>query len=125
MAYAGIQTLLLTYKMQKADKEFELGQVTNKYTRITRESKEVNNEIEAAKAALDTSDEDYVSQARAIDEQYSDALAEFANMEDELQQKQSNLNTEIKQLDGYIESWQGALSTNIQKTHSYGPSASG
>lgn len=125
MGYAGIQTMLLTYKMRKADKEFELAEISNNYTQAVAKSSAVNDELKQVKASLDSTDEDYGYQLEALDEHYGDELAEIAAWEDDLQQQQSNCQTEISQLDGYISSWEKALQTNIQKAHSYGPSASG
>ena len=125
MGYAGIQTMLLTYKMRKADKEFELTQITNEYIEKQSEYTAVNDELKQIKAGLDSTDPDYSYQVEALDAQYDSELAEIANWEDELQQKQSNCETEISMLNGYIDSWSKALQTNIQKAHSYGPAASG
>lgn len=125
MGYAGIQTMLLTYKMRKADKEFELAQISNNYTQAVSESNSLNDELKQMKTSLDSTDDDYGYQLEQLDEIYGDKLADVAAWEDELQQRQSNCETEISQLDGYINSWEKALQTNIQKAHSYGPSASG
>lgn len=125
MGYAGIQTMLLAYKMRKADKEFELTQITNQYIEKQSEYTAVNDELKQAKASLDSTDPDYSYQVEALDAQYDSELAEIASWEDELQQKQSNCETEISMLNGYIDSWSKALTTNIQKAHDYGPKASG
>ncbi len=125
MGYAGIQTMLLTYKMRKADKEFELTQITNEYIEKQSEYAAVNDRLTQIKAGLDTTDPDYSYQVEKLDEDYNNDLAEIASWEDDLQQKQSNCETEISMLNGYIESWSKALQTNIQKAHSYGPNASG
>ena len=47
-------------------------------------------------------------------------MAEIADWEDELEQQQSNCETEISLLNGYINSWQSALQQNISKDHTYG-----
>ena len=125
MAYAGIQTMLLSYKMQKADTEFHLASVTAKYTAKTRESDNLNEELQKAKNAVSYDDPNYAARLEYIDNQYSLKLADVADWEEKLQQEMNNDQVEIKQLDGYIESWTAALQTNVTKTHTYGPNASG
>ena len=49
MAYAGIQTMLLAYKMRKSDKEFELSQIANKLEVYTRNSTSINDLYAAKK----------------------------------------------------------------------------
>lgn len=120
MAYAGIQTMLLAYKMQKCDKEFELMQISNDLTRATKQMGEVSESFEEVKSGLDKDDPDYEAQIDALDDEYNNQLAEIAAWEDELQQKESNCNTQISLLSGYIESWQSALQTNVAKAHTYG-----
>lgn len=125
MGYAGIQTMLLTYKMRKADKEFELAQISQKLTEAVSEKGDISNELAAAKAELSEDDPEYGDKATAYDQQFEKELEDVAAWEDELEQQQSNCQTTISQLDGYINSWEKALQTNIQKAHSYGPAASG
>ena len=38
MAYAGIQTMLLAYKMRRSDKQFELSQIAHQLEVATRDS---------------------------------------------------------------------------------------
>lgn len=111
--------------MRKADKEFELAEISNKYTQAVSESHAINDELKEVKANLDSTSDDYGYQLEELDANYGIELAKIAAMEDELQQQQSDCETEIAQLDGYINSWEKALQTNIQKAHSYGPAASG
>ena len=127
MGYAGIQTMLLTYKMRKADKEFELTQITNEYIEAQSKYTAVNDELKQLKAGLNPSDDEYSYEVEveALDAEYDSRLEKIAAWEDELQQKQSNCETEISMLNGYIDSWSKALTTNIQKAHDYGPKASG
>ncbi len=120
MAYAGIQTMLLAYKMQKCDKEFELMQISNDLASATKQMGEVSEAFEEVKSGLDKDDPDYEAQIDALDDEYNNQLAEIAAWEDELQQKESNCNTQISLLSGYIESWQSALQSNIAKAHQYG-----
>ena len=127
MGYAGIQTMLLAYKMRKADKEFELTQITNEYVEAQSKYTAVNDELKQLKAGLNPSDDEYSYEVEveALDAKYDSRLEKIAAWEDELQHKQSDCETEISMLDGYIDSWSKALQTNIQKAHSYGPAASG
>lgn len=120
MAYAGIQTMLLAYKMRKCDKEFELMQISNDLALATKQQGQVAEAFEEVKSDLDKDDPDYEAQVDALDDEYNSQLAEIAAWEDELQQKESNCNTEISMLSGYIETWQSALQSNVTKAHTYG-----
>lgn len=120
MAYAGIQTMLLAYKMQKSDKEFELMQITNQRSQATKDSSALSENYEAKKAELDKDDPDYESQVDELDDQYNLELSDIAAWEDELQQKESNCNTQISLLNGYINTWTSALQSNVKTSHTYG-----
>ena len=125
MAYAGIQTMLLAYKMRKSDQEFELTQISQKLTTAVRQSGDYVDQYEKDKAALakQFGGEDGVGYEEALDdlnEKHNMEMAEIADWEDELEQKQSNCETEISLLNGYINSWQTALQQNIAKDHTYG-----
>ena len=120
MAYAGIQTMLLAYKMQKSDKEFELMQITNKMASATKDSSALSENRDAKISEVSKDDPNYETIIDKIDKEYNNDLADIAAWEDELQQQQSNCNTQISMLDGYINTWQQALQTNIAKAHTYG-----
>ena len=125
MAYAGIQTMLLAYKMRKSDKEFELTQISQKLMAATRDASDYAKAYQAGKNALiqEFGSEDEPGYEVALDdltEQRDLELAELAEWEDNLEQQQSNCETEISMLDGYINSWQSALQQNIAKDHTYG-----
>lgn len=120
MAYAGIQTMLLAYKMQKSDKEFQLMQITNQLTAATKDSSALSENRDAKLSELSKDDPNYEAYVDEIDEEYKNDLADIAAWEDELQQKQSDCNTQISLLDGYINTWTTALQQNIGKSHKYG-----
>ena len=120
MAYAGIQTMLLAYKMQKSDKEFQLMQITNQLTDATKDSSALSENRDAKLSELSKDDPNYEAYVDEIDKEYKYDLAEIAAWEDELQQKQSDCNTQISLLDGYINTWTTALQQNIAKGHTYG-----
>ena len=120
MAYAGIQTMLLAYKMQKSDQEFKLMQVTNDMTTASRDTRSLDENRQAKMNELSKDDPNYETLVDEIDAEYNMDLAEIASWEDELQQEQSNCNTQIKLLDGYINTWQAALQQNVAKAHQYG-----
>ena len=103
MAYVGIQTMLLAYKMRKSDKEFELMQITQDKLSATKQSTELYEGLNA---------------------QYNNDLADIAAWENELEQKEQNAQSEISYLNGYINSWQSALSEGIKKAHNYGATSS-
>ena len=48
----------------------------------------------------------------------------FVKRENELEQKEQNAQSEISYLNGYINSWQSALSEGIKKAHNYGATSS-
>ena len=120
MAYAGIQTMLLAYKMRKSDKEFEATQIAQKLLTATQDSTSLTEWREQELAKISEDDPNYDTAVDEIERQYKLDLKDVAEWEDELEQQQSNCETEIKQLDGYISSWEQALQTNVQKAHTYG-----
>ena len=120
MAYAGIQTMLLAYKMRKSDKEFEATQIAQKLLTATKDSTSLTEWREQDLAKISEDDPNYDTAVDEIESQYKLDLKDVAEWEDELEQQQSNCETEIKQLDGYISSWEQALQTNVQKAHTYG-----
>ena len=120
MAYAGIQTMLLAYKMRKSDKEFEATQIAQKLLTATKDSTSLTEWREQELAKISEDDPNYDTAVDKIEGQYKLDLNDVAEWEDELEQQQSNCETEIKQLDGYISSWEQALQTNVQKAHTYG-----
>lgn len=120
MAYAGIQTMLLAYKMRKSDKEFEATQIAQQLYTATKDSSSLSEWRDQELSKLSEDDPDYDTQVDDVENQYNEDLKDIAAWEDELEQQKSNCETEIKQLDGYISSWEQALQTNIQKAHTYG-----
>ncbi len=120
MAYAGIQTMLLAYKMRKSDKEFEATQIAQKLYNTTKDSSSLSEWRDQELGKISEDDPNYDAQVDGVEEKYNKELKDIAKWEDELEQQQSNCETEIKQLDGYISSWEQALQTNVQKAHTYG-----
>ncbi|RAI11460.1 MAG: hypothetical protein DKM24_04840 [Candidatus Melainabacteria bacterium] len=120
MAYAGIQTMLLAYKMRKSDKEFEATQIAQQLYNATKDSSALSEWRDQELGKLSEDDPNYDAQVDKVENQYNTDLKDIAAWEDDLEQQKSNCETEIKQLDGYISSWEQALQTNIQKAHTYG-----
>lgn len=120
MAYAGIQTMLLAYKLRKSDKEFEATQIAQQLYNATKESSSLSEWRDQELGKLSEDDPNYDAQVDGVENKYNEDLKDIATWEDELEQEKSNCETEIKQLDGYISSWEQALQTNIQKAHTYG-----
>ena len=124
MAYAGIQTMLLAYKMRRSDKQFELSQIAHQLEVATRDSSSINELYDAKKAdAAEQYGKDSVEYEDAVDDldkKMNLKLADIAKWENELGQDKSNCETEIAQLDGYITSWTSALQQGVQKAHTYG-----
>lgn len=120
MAYAGIQTMLLAYKLRKTDVESQAIEITRKLNEATRNTNAASDAYQLEKAELDKDDPDYDEQLEAIQDDYKSELAKITAWEDDLEQQKSNCETEIKLLDGYISSWQGALQQNVAKAHTYG-----
>jgi len=120
MAYAGIQTMLLAYKMRKSDKEFEATQIAQQLYTATKDSSSLSEWRDQELSKLSEDDPNYDAQVDEVENQYNTDLKDIAAWEDDLEQQKSNCETEIKQLDGYISSWEQALQTNVQKAHTYG-----
>ena len=120
MAYAGIQTMLLAYKMRKSDKEFEATQIAQQLYTATKDSSSLSEWRDQELSKISEDDPNYDAQVDGVENKYNEDLKDIATWEDELEQEKSNCETEIKQLDGYISSWEQALQTNIHKAHTYG-----
>ncbi|MBR2526473.1 hypothetical protein IKE67_08425 [bacterium] len=120
MGYAAIQTMLLSYKLEKSNKEFELMQITNKLTEEASKSRQLADAVIDAKSEVSEDDPDYVETLEAINDEYNLELAEIAEMEDELDRKKRSCETQIGYLDGYIETWTAALQQDVAKSHTYG-----
>ena len=124
MAYAGIQTMLLAYKMRKCDKEFELMQISQERMTATRQASGFVEDFNAKKNEFaeqyGKDSPEYLDEVDDLVDEHNLQLAEIAEWEDKLDQQQSNCETEISMLNGYINSWQAALQQNIAKSHTYG-----
>ena len=59
MAYAGIQTMLLAYKMRKSDKEFEATQIAQKLLTATKDSTSLTEWREQELAKISEDDPNY------------------------------------------------------------------
>jgi len=120
MAYAGIQTLLLAYKQRLSDKQFEMMQISNERRAVVAKGKEYTTDYSLAKGALNPDEVSYGDQLDELDNAYNMDMKEIALMEDELDDRQSNCETEMGYLNGYITSWEAALNQSISKDHTYG-----
>ncbi len=120
MAYAGIQSMLLAYKMRKSDKEFELMQISQKLISETRDKTQMSEDYLNAQAELSKDDPNYAEAYEANKNEYEMKLADIAQMEEDLETQKESANTEISFLNEAINNWQEALKTGIQKAHTYG-----
>ncbi|MBR1943355.1 hypothetical protein IJ843_06435 [bacterium] len=120
MAYAGIQTLLLAYKQRQSDKQFELMQISNERKAVVAKGKEYTEDYSIAKGALNPDDVTYGDDLDDLANAYNMDMKEIALMEDELDDRKSNCETELNYISGYISSWEAALNQSIAKDHTYG-----
>jgi chromosome segregation ATPase len=128
MSYAGIQATINFYTMRESDLTEEITSILTDITRASaqtgdfvKQSQEQKNTIRSTYEAGTT---EYQVQMDQANEEYAVKLAEISNWEAELEVKKEQLETEIKSVSSYKESFKSALKQNIQKDFKYGGSSS-
>ena len=126
MSYIGINQMLLSYKMRRSNKEFELMQISNErakaQSKISTLEEKRSNSIYSVPVDEDNTDK-YLNYIDEIEAEYELNMADLAAWEDELQQKDSSCQSEINMLTNYISNWEKALQSKIGSSHTYGPAA--
>lgn len=133
MAIAGVQNTLLLYTMEKADLTTQLTSIMNKLTlasskqlglmqKTTEKKAYYANYIEQNPQAADTTE--YQATIEAVEDDYELQLAEINNWEKQLETQQNSIETKLKVVTSYEESWNSVLKSNIKKDFTYGQSGS-
>jgi len=133
MAIAGVQQTLLLYTMQKADLTAQLASIMNKLTLASSQQLELMQKTTEKKAyyadyisqnpqAVDTTE--YQALITGVEDDYELQLAEINNWEKQLEQQQNSLETQLKVVTSYEESWNSVLKSNIKKDFTYGQTGS-
>ena len=129
MAYAGVFSLLQTYKMQKCDSDYQLQLYMMNYTSATEDSQSVNDYFDAKRNELNTeliknpekaTDDDYLERQEELEDEFNQALAEIAGEEEYWQMKQDTEQTKNALLQKNVENFQKMLESNIASSHTYG-----
>lgn len=129
MAYAGVFSLLQTYKMQKCDSDYQLQLYMRSTLEASEGSQEVNNNFDARRNKLHdelkdnpskATDADYLKREAMLDKEFEQALAEVAGEEQFWQMKQDCEQTKNALLQKNVENFQKMLEANIASSHTYG-----
>ena len=133
MAVAGIQQTLLSYTMEKAAVTNQLTTIMFRLTEASKDGLETMEQTNRSRQALaqavangsmSSDSTEYNVASQKIEEDYQLQLAEINSWESELEQQKNNLETEIKEISSFEESWTAAIKQNIKKDFSYASSGS-
>lgn len=129
MTVASIHETVLLYTQEQNILTSQLTTVMGKITRATRNTSDLMLTVNEKRAyyAQKVSDNpnysdtpEYQIQSRAVEEDYLLQLSEINSWEAELEQEKSALETKIKVVNTYQESWKALLQNNIKKEFTYG-----
>lgn len=133
MTIASIQGTLLLYTMEKANITSDLMDIMDDLNTATGNSVELmqsTNEKRSyysEKAQNDAAYADstqYEIDSQAVEDDYQLQLAQINQWDSKLQQEKTSLETQLKVVTTYEESWTQLLKNNIKRDFSYGQSAS-
>lgn len=131
MAIASIQETLFLYSQQKADLTSRLATISARLTLAASQSMELTKNETAEKRELArriTSGEltadstEYQVAVAEIEDEYELELAEINHWEQQLEVEKEQLETQIKQVTSYEESYTAILKSNVQKDFKYAQS---
>lgn len=129
MTVASINETVLLYLQEQNIMTAQLTTIMGKITRATQNTTELmltTNEKRAYWAQKVTDDPtfadtaEYKVQAKAVEDDYQLQLAEINSWETQLEQQKNNLETKIKVVTTYQQSWESLLQKNIKKDFTYG-----
>jgi hypothetical protein len=133
MAVAGIQTSLLTYKMEEAELTYELNNIMADRSMAMKKESALSAETIAErkpyedKAATNETyakSTEYATAIGNVEDNYELKLSDINNWEEQLQQQQDQIQTKLKVVQQYEENCTSMLKQNIKKDFSYGGSSS-
>lgn len=130
MAFTGIQGTIDFYTQQEADLTNQITDILMSETLASRETTEiadqsvnqrtmVKNEYTGPDGQI-TNVQGYDDAMAEIQDNYQLQLAKITSWESELQTKQQQLETQLKAVTSYKESFMGVLKQNVQKSFKYG-----
>lgn len=133
MTIAALNGTLLLYTMEKASATSRLMDIMdnlNVATTNTTDLMEQTNEKRAYYAAKAEEDPEYADTTEyaatvdAVENDYQLQLAEINSWESQLQRDKTAVETKLKVITSYEESWNSLLKNNIKKDFTYGSSNS-
>lgn len=131
MAVAAVETTVLAYQTEEANLTSRLSSIMMRITQASQQSTQLleqENEKKAPylqKAESNSNYADTTEYKTAMDEINSDyelQLKEINTWESELEQQKNTLETQIKVVQNYKDSFTSVLKSNIKKDFSYGGS---
>lgn len=132
MTIAAIQGTLLLYTMQKADITQNLMGIMDNMNIANRNSTELmeqTNEKRAYYSQMAENDPAYADSTQyeidsdAVENDYQLQLSQINSWDSQMQQEKNSLETELKMVTSYEESYTALLRTNIKKSFTYGSPA--
>lgn len=124
MAFTGIQGTIDFYTQQEADLTNQITDILMSETLASRQTTQIAdqsvNERTVVKNSYDAGSQQYDDAMAEIQDNYQLQLAKITSWESELQTKQQQLETQLKAVTSYKESFMGALKQNVQKSFKYG-----
>jgi len=133
MSIAALNGKLLLYTQEKADLTKRLTSIMGDLNVATNNSTDLMEQTGAKRAYYNQkaqADPDYADsteyevETEAVESDYQLQLAKINSWESELQTEKSNVETDLKEVTSYEESWTTLLKNNIKKDFSYGQSSS-
>lgn len=130
MAFTGIQGTIDFYTQQEADLTNQITDILMSETLASRETTEIANQSVNQRTMVKneyTSSDGQITNIQGYDDAMADIqdnyqlqLAKISSWESELQTKQQQLETQLKAITSYKESFMGVLKQNVQKSFKYG-----
>ena len=123
MSYVGVQTTLNLYTMREAEIQNQLTDVLMDITQATKQqagyAQNQADEKAAVREQYDSSDREYQVEMDKITDEFEIKLADVAQWESELETKKCQMETEIKAMNAYEESFRGIIKQNISADFKY------
>lgn len=132
MSFTSIQSSLNFYTMQEASLTSELDDIMMSITSATRQTSDIaqqtsdkRNAIYSNQDASGSSDSSqYDSELNQVQDDYDLKLATITDWESELEVKKQNIETQLKEITSYKESFKSMLKQNVKNDFKYGQSSS-
>ena len=131
MSFTSIQSSLNFYTMQESSLTSELDNIMMSISSATRQTSDIaqqtsdkRNAIYSNQDASGSSDSSqYDSELGQVQDDYDLKLATITDWESELEVKKQNIETQLKEITSYKESFKSMLKQNVKNDFKYGQSS--